>query len=69
MCQCPNSGLSHFYDGKREVNFYDEFCVNALTRAYPISTVGSGKPHKQRLPEPIFTCNSQNILTINFFSS
>ncbi len=37
-CQCPYSGLSHFYRNyveKIEKNF---FCVNALTRAYPIST-------------------------------
>ena len=41
--------------------------ANALKRASLISTVGSGNPHKQRLPEPIFTCNSQNILSISIF--
>ena len=68
-CQCPNSGQPHFYREKHRPTLSHEYSVNALTRANPISTLRSGKPHKQRLPEPIFTCNSQNILTISFFSS
>ena len=46
VCQCPYSGLSHFYG---ILPFYiDETinCVNALTRAYPISTVSLPKPFK-----------------------
>ena len=38
LCQCPYSGLSHFYTSEEEFIGYCRHCVNALTRAYPIST-------------------------------
>ncbi len=38
MCQCPYSGLSHFYLSLRTLSLRTLSCVNALTRAYPIST-------------------------------
>ena len=46
LCQCPYSGLSHFYAPK--ISFWKDRqdCVNALTRAYPISTVSLPKPFK-----------------------
>ena len=89
-CQCPITGLLHFYEKQKSIIMklagcvnalsraysistslaiyfaMSKVCVNALSRAYSISTVGSGKPVFMRLPEPVFTCNSQNILTINF---
>ena len=67
MCQCPKTGLLHFYE--IVLCEADEYIdgVNALKRAYCISTVRSGKPHKYWLWEAIFACNSQNILKINIF--
>ena len=41
--------------------------VNALRRAYSISTVPSENPLFMRLPRPIFASNSQNILKIHVF--
>ena len=38
MCQCPKSGLSHFYTAVVEEESDEDECVNALSRAYPIST-------------------------------
>ena len=37
-CQCPYSGLSHFYATSPANPKPNGNCVNALTRAYPIST-------------------------------
>ncbi len=46
LCQCPWSGLSHFYFNIA-YNYYSTWmCVNALGRAYPISTVSLPKPFK-----------------------
>ena len=42
--------------------------VNALNRAFLISTVPLGNPLFTRLSRPIFVSNSQNILIIHFFS-
>ena len=39
LCQCPSTGLSHFYYPELEIVFDAPKCVNALLRAYPISTV------------------------------
>ena len=38
VCQCPVSGLSHFYKPKNLRQLQNLRCVNALSRAYPIST-------------------------------
>ena len=38
MCQCPSSGLLHFYVIKTDAYKRVEECVNALLRAYSIST-------------------------------
>ena len=38
LCQCPSTGLSHFYYPELEIVFDAPKCVNALLRAYPIST-------------------------------
>ncbi len=38
MCQCPKSGLFHFYNIKDYRKQIEEYCVNALSRAYSIST-------------------------------
>ena len=46
---------------------FKKACVNALLRAYSISTVPSGSPLFMRLPRPIFASNSQNILKISVF--
>ena len=46
VCQCPYSGLSHFYALKKVIVTCGFVCVNALTRAYPISTVSLSKPFK-----------------------
>ena len=43
------------------------YSVNALNRAYCISTVPSGNPPAARLSRLIFVCNCQNILIISFF--
>ncbi len=40
QCQCPYSGLSHFYAILVVAVISIIMCVNALTRAYPISTSG-----------------------------
>ena len=39
LCQCPISGLSHFYGQDVIGTVQDTLCVNALYRAYPISTM------------------------------
>lgn len=39
LCQCPSTGLSHFYYPELEIVFDAPKCVNALLWAYPISTV------------------------------
>ena len=46
VCQCPTSGLSHFYTEDDSDVVYVLYCVNALHRAYPISTVPFKKPYK-----------------------
>ena len=49
MCQCPQSGLSHFYTAVVEEESDEDECVNALSRAYPISTddgKGNGDPEQ-----------------------
>ena len=46
LCQCPWSGLSHFYTTSAQGNVWLNNCVNALGRAYPISTVSLPKPFK-----------------------
>ena len=38
MCQCPLSGLLHFYRLRDAVKEHGIICVNALHRAYSIST-------------------------------
>ena len=38
LCQCPTSGLSHFYIPVIFDQYAEYICVNALHRAYPIST-------------------------------
>ncbi len=38
-CQCPTSGLSHFYAVEFKNRIESDVCVNALHRAYPISTM------------------------------
>ena len=38
MCQCPNSGHPHFYKDDDSGFHTDVECVNALTRAFLIST-------------------------------
>ena len=46
LCQCPISGLSHFYQkGEKNDHIY-KYRVNALYRAYPISTVSFKKSAK-----------------------
>ena len=48
-------------------NIGNKHSVNALNRAYYISTVPSGNPPVSRLSRLIFVCNCQNILIISFF--
>ena len=43
MCQCPISGFLHFYV-EEVVNTLFASCVNALYRAFFISTLTSGNP-------------------------
>ena len=38
MCQCPTTGLYHFYLSKINREVEKVSCVNALQRAYIIST-------------------------------
>ena len=37
LCQCPQSGLYHFYITKKGCNLWKKQCVNALSRAYTFS--------------------------------
>ena len=62
MCQCPYSGCPHFYGSLKKLHS-NKSGVNALTRAVPISTVDSRKPHKQGAQ---FRNNSCNCQTIHF---
>ena len=39
MCQCPISGYPHFYHHRKAVVETQVKCVNALSRAIPISTM------------------------------
>ena len=43
------------------------YCVNALSRANPISTASFWEPHKQGFLEAISAGNSQNILKNRIF--
>ncbi len=65
----PSIGLSSFLQEKIW-NLLSSFLmgVNALNRAFLISTVPLGNPLFTRLSRPIFVSNSQNILIIHFFS-
>ena len=64
----PSIGLSSFLlINEREVEVVNAG-VNALNRAFLISTVPLGKPLFTRLSRRIFASNSQNILIIHFFS-
>ena len=49
MCQCPNSGHPHFYKDDDSGFHTDVECVNALTRAFLISTL----PLWNRLFKPL----------------
>ena len=40
MCQCPISGYPHFYTRDHRACVIKKVCVNALSRAIPISTMG-----------------------------
>ena len=59
--------LLNFFHGDKISSRDHLNSVNALSRAYFISTVPSGNPLFMRLPSPIFASNSQNILKIGFF--
>ena len=41
MCQCPVSGYPHFYMAACQVVYCSYICVNALSRAIPISTAST----------------------------
>ena len=64
----PSIGLSSFLPQMLLTLIMTMPCVNALNRAFLISTVPLGKPLFTRLSRRIFASNSQNILIIHFFS-
>ena len=69
VCQCPYSGLSHFYVAQEIAHAAQNNCVNALTRAYPISTLrfrwSFGKAYYVSMPLlgliPFLQGNEENI--------
>ena len=64
----PLIGLSSFLQRMGLNETVSEIGVNALNRAFLISTVPLGNPLFTRLSRRIFASNSQNILIIHFFS-
>ena len=67
VCQCPTSGLPHFYEMVKLSSSMSKLRVNALPRAFLISTLCPGNPHKHGAPGLIFAGNSQNILKTTVF--
>ena len=64
----PLNGLSSFLQAEELPQEAEELCVNALKRAFFISTVPSQTPVFMRLPGPVSAGNSQNILNMHTFS-
>ena len=63
----PSAGFSHFYVCKQKYGYSMAWLCQCPRRAFLISTVPSGNPHKYGAPRLIFACICPNILKTTVF--